>query len=77
MIRPGEHVFLEVGGCYRRYHTAMMRTAVNGALSDSMHSAQELLDDPAAYAAMARCESPYGDGKAAARIVETLRRDLL
>lgn len=40
-------------------------------------AAQELLDDPAAYAAMARCESPYGDGKAAARIVETLRRDLL
>ncbi|WP_193104482.1 ectoine hydrolase [Brachybacterium sp. FME24] len=43
MIRPGEHVFLEVGGCYRRYHTAMMRTVVNGALSDSMHSAQELM----------------------------------
>lgn len=40
-------------------------------------AAQELLDDPAAYAAMARRESPYGDGKAAARIVETLRRDLL
>lgn len=40
-------------------------------------AAQELLDDPAAYAAMARCESPYGDGKAAGRIVETLRRDLL
>ncbi|APX31736.1 peptidase M24 [Brachybacterium sp. P6-10-X1] len=43
MIRPGEHVYLEVGGCYRRYHTALMRTAVNGALSDSMHSAQELM----------------------------------
>ncbi|WP_301472493.1 ectoine hydrolase [Brachybacterium sp.] len=43
MIRPGEHVYLEVGGCYRRYHTALMRTAVNGALSDSMYSAQELM----------------------------------
>ncbi|WP_373089089.1 ectoine hydrolase [Zhongshania sp.] len=38
---PNEHVFLEVGGCYRRYHTAMMRTVVLGKLSDSMHHAQE------------------------------------
>lgn len=43
IIRPGEHVFLEIGGCYRRYHTAMMRTVVNGELSSSMHSAQELM----------------------------------
>lgn len=39
-------------------------------------AAQELLDDPAAYAAMARHASPYGDGRAAARIVDALRRDL-
>jgi len=39
-------------------------------------AAQHLLDDPAAYAAMARRESPYGDGRAASRIVEVLRRDL-
>ena len=37
--------------------------------------AQRLLDDEAAYAAMARGISPYGDGKAAQRIVETLKRD--
>lgn len=42
-IRPGEHVFLEVGGCYRRYHTALMRTVVNGPLSDSLYSAQETM----------------------------------
>ncbi len=42
-VLPGEHVFLEVGGCYRRYHTAMMRTAVNGTLTDSMYKAQELM----------------------------------
>ncbi|MFC7403817.1 ectoine hydrolase [Georgenia alba] len=41
VIEPGEHVFLEVGGCYRRYHTAMMRTAVTGGLTDSMYRAQE------------------------------------
>ncbi|WP_233144514.1 ectoine hydrolase [Methyloprofundus sedimenti] len=41
MVQPGEHVFLEVGGCYRRYHTAMMRTVVLGKLSSSMYEAQE------------------------------------
>src|SRR5690554_2054487 len=41
VVQPGEHVFLEVGGCYRRYHTAMMRTVVLGNLSDSMYKAQE------------------------------------
>ncbi len=40
-VQPGEHVFLEVGGCFRRYHTALMRTVVLGELSDSMHHAQE------------------------------------
>jgi Xaa-Pro dipeptidase len=39
-VQPGEHVFLEVGGCVRRYHTAMMRTAVVGEKSDSMLSAE-------------------------------------
>lgn len=42
-VQPGEHVFLEVGGCYRRYHTAMMRTVVLGELSDSMFKAQETM----------------------------------
>ncbi len=40
-VREGEHVFLEVGGCVRRYHTAMMRTAVVGEKSDSMAKAEE------------------------------------
>ncbi len=40
-IQPGDHVFLEVGGCYRRYHTAMMRTVLTGPQSDSMLHAQE------------------------------------
>lgn len=41
IVEPNEHVFLEVGGCYRRYHTAMMRTVVMGTLTDSMYEAQE------------------------------------
>lgn len=44
-LQQGEHVFLEVGGCLRRYHTAMMRTVVLGELSDSMYRAQELMKD--------------------------------
>ena len=39
-VRPGEHVFLEVGGCLRRYHTAMMRTAVAGEMTESMAHAE-------------------------------------
>jgi Xaa-Pro dipeptidase len=30
-VEPGECVFLEVGGCVGRYHTALMRTAYVGA----------------------------------------------
>ena len=37
---------------------------------------QRLLDDPAAYAAMARGVSPYGDGHAAERIVGFLKARL-
>jgi len=38
-----------------------------------VEEAQRLLDDEAAYTAMARGVSPYGDGHAAERIVKTLR----
>ena len=34
--------------------------------------AEALLDDPAAYAAMARAHNPFGDGKSCARIVDLL-----
>jgi len=43
VVQPGEHVFLEVGGCYRRYHTAMMRTVLLGEMTDAMHEAQEIM----------------------------------
>lgn len=41
VIEPDDHLLLEVGGCYRRYHTAMMRTVITGELSSSMLKAQE------------------------------------
>jgi UDP-N-acetylglucosamine 2-epimerase len=37
-----------------------------------LSAANDLLDNPAAYAAMAQARNPFGDGKAAARIVERL-----
>jgi len=42
-VQGGEHVFLEVGGCFRRYHTAMMRTAVLGDLTPSLAHAEEIM----------------------------------
>ena len=39
-------------------------------------AAAELLDSKEAYAAMARAVNPYGDGKAAGRIVERIREAL-
>lgn len=42
-VQPGEHVFLEVGGCFRRYHTALMRTAICGDINDAMLQAQETM----------------------------------
>ena len=41
--------------------------------ADIVAAAQHLLDDPAAYARMAQCRSPFGDGKASPRIVGILR----
>lgn len=35
-------------------------------------TAQQLLNDPAAYQSMARAHNPYGDGQAAQRIAQTL-----
>jgi Xaa-Pro dipeptidase len=49
-VQPGEHVFLEIAGCYRRYHTAMMRTVVCGELSESMYKSQELMKQALAQA---------------------------
>ena len=39
-----------------------------------VHAAEALLDDPGAYAAMARPENPFGDGRASLRIVDALER---
>ena len=46
-----------------------------GTDSDAIvREASALLDDPAAYDAMARAHNPFGDGQASGRIVEAARR---
>lgn len=40
-VEPGDHVFLEVGGCVRRYHTAIMRTVIPDKHDASLHHAEE------------------------------------
>lgn len=42
-IMDGDHVFIEVGGCFRRYHTAMMRTICVGKPNASMHEAEQVM----------------------------------
>jgi len=40
-LRSGDAVFLEVGGCYRRYHAAIMRTVLLHEMTPAMEHAQE------------------------------------
>lgn len=40
-INDNECVFLEMAGCYRRYHTAMMRTVFLGEPPEEMYAAEE------------------------------------
>jgi len=68
-VQAGEHVFLEIGGCVRRYHTAMMRTVVLGELSRSMRHAQDVMKD-----ALAEVEALIRPGVTVADIDNTVRR---
>ncbi len=45
VMKAGEHAFLEVGGCFRRYHTAMMRTVVLGPLTRSLEHAEHVMSE--------------------------------
>ena len=42
-IQEGEAVFLEIGGCVHRYHTAMMRTVIVGEASPAVREAEQLV----------------------------------
>ena len=45
IIQPDEFVFLEIGGCRRRYHTAMMRTVFVGQPPNDVLSAMQVVLD--------------------------------
>jgi Xaa-Pro dipeptidase len=42
-IRPGDSVFLEVGGCRHRYHAALLRTIIAGEADDDIIRANEIV----------------------------------
>ena len=69
-IQRGDCVFLEIGGCVHRYHTAMMRTVFLGDLTPELREAERLVREAteAAKAAI-RPGVPSGDADAAARAV--------
>jgi Xaa-Pro dipeptidase len=43
IVQRNEPVFLEIGGCVQRYHTAMMRTVYLGEATDQMREAERLV----------------------------------
>jgi Xaa-Pro dipeptidase len=45
VIQPEDSVFLEIGGCLKRYHAAMMRTVFVGKPSPIMWDAEKLVQD--------------------------------
>ncbi len=49
---------------------------IGTASADILRETARLLEDPAAYGAMARAHNPFGDGQASGRIVEASRRFL-
>lgn len=45
VIQDGDPVFIEVGGCLKRYHTALMRTVFVGEPDQSLWEAEKLVQD--------------------------------
>jgi len=68
-IQPDEPVFLEVGGCFRRYHAALMRTVYTGELTESLVSAQERMK-----LALAELKSLMGPGMTVSDADSIVRR---
>lgn len=68
IVQRNEPVFLEIGGCVQRYHTAMMRTVYLGEATDQMREAERLVVEAveACMAAM-RPGVPAGEIDAVAR----------
>ncbi|MFQ5783939.1 MAG: M24 family metallopeptidase [Alphaproteobacteria bacterium] len=70
VIEPGETVFLEIGGCVQRYHTAMMRNVFLGAPPPEMIEAEGLIRE-----AVEACMTAMKPGATAGEI-DTLSRSV-
>lgn len=71
IVQPNEPVFLEIGGCVQRYHTAMMRTVYLGQPTDQMREAERLVIE-----AVEACVAAMRPGVAAGEIDAIARRIL-
>ena len=69
VIEPGDAVFLEVGGCRWRYHTAMMRTVIVGEAPKAVRDAETVVRD-----AMQACLDAIRPGAIAQDIDRLARR---
>ena len=69
-VKGGDCVFLEIGGCVHRYHTAMMRTVFLGELTPELEEAEALvLEAMDAVKATIKPGVATGDADAAGREV--------
>lgn len=71
VIQSGEPVFLEVAGCLKRYHAAMMRTVFVGEPDESLWEAEKLVQE-----AMDACIEAMKPGITAAA-VDAAGRDVI
>jgi Xaa-Pro dipeptidase len=44
-LQADEFVMIEIGGCYRRYHTAQMRTGFTGTPTPNVRAAEQVVKD--------------------------------
>lgn len=68
VIEPGDTVFLELGGCVHRYHTAMMRTVVVGEPAPIVRDAERVVRE-----AMAATMAAIRPGAVASAVDEVAR----
>ncbi len=71
IVQRNESVFLEIGGCVQRYHTAMMRTIYLGEATAQMREAERLVVE-----AVEACMAAMKPGVSAGEIDATARQIL-
>jgi Xaa-Pro dipeptidase len=44
-VQADEFIMIEIGGCYKRYHTALMRTGFTGTPTQKVREAEQVIND--------------------------------